>query len=72
MKRRIDRLGVVKQINIAAQSYRDRLVGKSFMYVFNSRHIEVIFKVQNFKHLTGVESQLSAKRFYSLAKGRAF
>ena len=37
------------------------------MYVFDGRYIEVIYKAENFRHLTGVETFLSAKRFYSYA-----
>ena len=34
------------------------------MYVFDDRYIEVIYKADNFKHLTGVDSHLSAKQFF--------
>lgn len=57
----------VDTIHRAAISYKANLVGKTFAYVFDDRYIEVIYKVSNFKHLTGVESALSSKRFYSLA-----
>ena len=68
MKKRTDRLAIVSEINSAAKLYRDNLVGKSFMYVFDSRFIEVAYRAENFKHLTGVDSRLSAKNFYQLAK----
>lgn len=54
-------------IESAAKLYKQTLVGRKFLYVFDGRYIEVIYKAQNFKHLTGVESPLSAKRFYSNA-----
>lgn len=58
---------IVAEIKSAAKLYKEYLVGRKFIYVFDSRYIEVIYKAQNFKHLTGVESYLSAKRFYSSA-----
>lgn len=71
MKRTADRIAIAAKINEAAKLYRTNLVGKSFMYVFDGRFIEVIYKAVNFKHLTGVDTQLSALEFYRLAsKGR--
>lgn len=65
-----DRKNIVSEINNAASLYRRELVGKRFLYVFDGRYIEVIFKAQNFRHLTGVATDLSAKRFYSYAARR--
>lgn len=67
MSKKIDRLEIKEEICKAAELYREKLVGKSFLYVFEGRYIEVIYKAANFKHLTGVESTLTAKRFYSNA-----
>lgn len=67
MGRAEDRKAIVAEINQAAKLYRGFLVGKSFMYVFDDRYIEVIYKAENFKHLTGVDSHLSAKQFFKLA-----
>lgn len=58
---------IIAEIESAAQLYKQALVGRKFLYVFDGRYIEVIYKAQNFKHLTGVETTLSAKRFYSSA-----
>lgn len=55
---------IISEIESAAKLYKDNLVGKRFLYVFEGKYIEVIYKVQNFRHLTGVETALSAKRFY--------
>ena len=65
-----DRKQLVAVINDAASLYREHLVGKRFMYVFDNRYIEVIYKTENFKHLTGVATNLSAKQFFRLAKKR--
>lgn len=71
MRRPEDRIVIASEINSAAKLYRERLVGRSFMYVFDGRYIEVIYKAANFKHLTGVDSRLTAREFYALAtKGR--
>ena len=55
---------VAAEIIRAAKLYKEYLVGRRFMYVFDGRYIEVIYKIQNFRHLTGVDTKLSAKRFY--------
>lgn len=47
--------------------YKKYLVGKRFLYAFDGRYIEVSYKTDNFRHLTGVETNLSAKRFYQYA-----
>lgn len=67
MRKTQDRKTIVKKIEDAAALYREKLVGKRFMYVFDGRYIEVIYKAENFRHLTGVETYLAAKRFYSYA-----
>lgn len=67
---REDRERIVSVIQSAAQSYKENLVGRTFLYVFDGRYIEVLYKAQNFKHLTGVESRLSARDFYKAALRR--
>lgn len=66
-KKSNDRKIIVCEINRAARSYKKHLVGKKFLYVFDGRYIEVCFKADNFRHLTGVETNLSARRFYQYA-----
>lgn len=67
MSKRQDKLNIIEQIHDAAKLYKQYLVGRRFLYVFDNRFIEVIYKSENFKHLTGVATNLSAKRFYSYA-----
>ena len=67
MSKKIDKEAIVKEICRAAKLYKDHLVGKRFMYVFDGRYIEVLYKKENFKHLTGVECNISAKDFYKNA-----
>ena len=69
-RRQADRRRVVETIKQAAKTYKEHLVGKTFMYVFDDRYIEVLYKAANFKHLTGVDSPLSAKEFYRSAVRR--
>ena len=67
MSKKLDRASLVKEICKAARLYKEHLVGSRFLYAFDDRYIEVIYKVVNFKHLTGVETNLSAKKFYEYA-----
>lgn len=67
MGKQQDRELLVKEIAKAATLYRTHLVGKRFMYVFDNRYIEVLYKAANFRHLTGVDTNLSAKQYYSYA-----
>ncbi len=66
-KKSNDRKQIIYEINKAAQLYKEHLIGKKFLYVFDDRYIEVCYKANNFRHLTGVETSLSAKRFYQYA-----
>lgn len=67
MGRKQDRVLMAKEICKAAKLYKEHLVGKKFLYVFEGRYIEVIYKADNFRHLTGVDTSLSAKDFYKYA-----
>lgn len=59
---------VIRNMICAAQAeYKKNLAGKKFMYVYGEEHFEVVFKVECFKHLTGVESKITASRFYQYA-----
>lgn len=67
MGRRQNRIQIVNKIITAAQLYQANLVGKSYMYIFDNRYIEVIYRTRDFLHLTGVDTKLSAKDFYKEA-----
>lgn len=62
-----NKLNAVYTIRNAAALYKANLVGKQFLYYFDHRFIEVIYKTENFKHMTGAGSALSANTFYQLA-----
>ncbi len=69
MGRKQDREAIVSQINAAALLYKQHLVGRRFMYVFDGRYIEVLYKKASFRHLTGVGSAFGAEQFFKLAAG---
>lgn len=58
---------IIKRICEAAQIYKERLVGKTFLILFEGHSIEVMFKADNFLHLCGVDTYLYAKDFYKKA-----
>ena len=62
MGKQQDREKIVQEIKVAADLYRKHLVGKRFLYVFEDRYIEVLYKAANFRHLTGGDTNLSAKK----------
>ena len=59
---------LVNRIKNAALTYRQYLVGKTFMFIYDDKKIEVIFKKESFLHLTGVGSKLYARDFYKKAE----
>lgn len=64
MTKKQNKINIVNNIIYAAQNYKNNMVGKTFMYVFNDRFIEVIYRAKDFAHLTGVDTRLSANDFY--------
>ena len=55
------------QIIAASRVYRDHLAGRVFLYVYGESYFEVIFPTDRFRHLTGVNSTISAQEFYDKA-----
>ena len=53
-----------KQIITASEVYRDKLAGRVFLYVYGESYFEVVFPTDRFRHLTGVNSSISAQEFY--------
>lgn len=58
---------IVRRIRLAARNYKNHLVGKTFMFVYENTCLEVMFTTRAFFHLTGVNSTLSAVNFYKHA-----
>ena len=48
----IDKGNLVNRIIDAAQTYKNYLIGHTFMFVYGDEKIEVIFKTESFLHLT--------------------
>lgn len=55
---------IIKRIHNAAKNYKQHFVGNTFMFVYEGRYVEVIFKKNCFLHLTGVNTNLRADDFY--------
>lgn len=51
----------------SSQLYKSELAGKYYIYIYGNKYIEILFKTNNFSHLTGVVTSLSGKEFYKLA-----
>lgn len=64
-----DKKNIIRQEIIeSARIYSRSLAGKDFLYVYGEEYFEVSFPTDHFLHLTGVETNLSAKDFYKNAK----
>ena len=59
---------IKRQIITAARTYSLKLAGRTFLYVYGEEYFEVLFKIDRFLHLTGVETRLRAGDFYQKAK----
>lgn len=69
MATKTDKKNAIRQDIIAsAKVYSRDLAGKTFLYVYGEEYFEVSFPVDNFLHLTGVATNLSAHNFYKNAK----
>ncbi|MBE6742375.1 MAG: hypothetical protein E7570_08770 [Ruminococcaceae bacterium] len=59
-----EKIGILaQQIKNGADVY-SRLIGQTYLIIYNNTYVEVVFKTSNFKHLTGVGTTLSAEDFY--------
>lgn len=67
MPKKKDKFEIAKRINNAGQQYKNDLVGKTFLILYEGHSIEVLFKTENFLHLCGVDTLLYAKEFYRKA-----
>ena len=56
-----------RQIISAANEYKAKLAGHVFLYVYGDSYFEVVFFVDRFLHLTGVNSRLNGQDFYDKA-----
>lgn len=58
---------IIRKIHNAAIAYKNHFIGNTYMFVFDGKYIEVMFKKTSFLHLTGVDTKLSAENFYEHA-----
>lgn len=59
---------IIHAIKAAAIQYKQNLVGRTFLYIFEGRIIEVAYHKEEFRHLTGVATKgLTALSFYDKA-----
>lgn len=69
MATKTDKKNAIRQgIIDSAVIYSSDLAGKTFLYVYGNDFFEVSFPVDHFLHLTGVETELSAKNFDKYGK----
>ena len=47
-KRTQDRIDLADSICLAATKYKEKMVGNTFLYVFENRYIEVLLELKNF------------------------
>ena len=58
---------ITRKINQAGKIYKNDLIGKTFIILYEGHSAEIMFGADNFKHLCGVESTMPAKDFYKKA-----
>lgn len=64
MGKKQEKTQIVQTIIQSAKEYKANMVGRSFLYVFEGRSIEVVYRTKDFMHLTGVDSNCSAEQFF--------
>ena len=62
-----DKIRIAKEIIVAADMYKRYMLGNTYLYVFENRFIEVVYRKKDFRHLTGVDTSLSVNDFYKEA-----
>lgn len=60
----------IEQLKKCAEFQKENLLAKIFLLVYDDgKYVEISFKESDFKHLTGISSDLSAKYFYKKCIG---
>lgn len=67
MKRKYDKSNIINRIYYIATLYQNLLVAKTFLILYEGNSSEILFKSDNFLHLCGVGTNLSAIYFYKYA-----
>lgn len=67
MSKTENKIKIIQEIKQIAQLYKTHMVGRTFLYIYDNKAIEVVYRKKDFLHLTGVETVLSANDFYNEA-----
>ncbi len=68
MANNTNKITIVARINAAAKKYKSRLVGNTFLIIYEGNYIELSFRAKNFLHLCGVDTTVQgAIPFYRKA-----
>lgn len=68
MANNTNKITIVARINAAAKKYKSRLVGNTFLIIYEGNYIELSFRAKNFLHLCGVDTTIQgAITFYRKA-----
>lgn len=63
-------LEIVQEIKNVAKIYKEKMLGKVFLYIYDKGFLEISFRKRDFPHLTGVIKKISAEKFFDLAVSR--
>ena len=58
---------IIKRIHKISKQYKNELVNKTFLILYEGKAVEITYRIDNFLHLCGVETNLTAKDFYRRA-----
>ena len=61
---------IVQKIKSAAKEYKSKLLGKTFLYVYENGSLEVSFRKAEFAHLTGAGGKESFRGVIFQAGGK--
>lgn len=60
----------IHKLKNCAEYYKRNLIGKRFLILYNDgEFLEILFSSEHFRHLTGISSNLNAKKFYQKCIG---
>lgn len=68
MANNTNKKAIVARINAAAKKYKSKVVGNTFLIIYEGKYIELSFRAKNFLHLCGVDATIQgAIPFYRKA-----
>ena len=60
---KMTKVEIVQKIKSAAKEYKSKLLGKTFLYVYENGSLEVSFRKAEFAHLTGALRRKRSKKY---------